>query len=42
MVYFLAGCAILILLLLAARLLSKANPRKLAFGMQDVGFDRIL
>lgn len=37
MVYFLAGCAILIVLLLAARLLSKANPRKLAFGMRKAG-----
>jgi DnaJ-like protein len=37
MVYFLAGCALLIILVLAARLLSKANPRKLAFGMRKAG-----
>lgn len=34
MVYFLAGCALLLLLVFAARGLSKANPRALAFGMR--------
>lgn len=37
MVYFLTGCALLILLLFAARLLSRANPRKLAFGFRKAG-----
>lgn len=35
--YLLAGCAVLIALLLAARLLVKANPRKLASDMRKVG-----
>jgi len=34
MVYFLAGCAILLVVLFGARLLSRANPRKLALGMR--------
>lgn len=37
MVYLLAGSAVLIALLLAARFLMKANPRRLAFGMRKVG-----
>lgn len=35
--YFLAGCAVLILFLLAARLLSKTNPQKLAYGLRKAG-----
>ena len=34
MVYFLAGCAILLVILFGARLLSRANPHKLALGMR--------
>ena len=37
MVYFLAGCALLIALILIARLLTKANPRKLALGARRAG-----
>lgn len=37
MVYFLAGCALLLVLLLIVRLLAKANPRKLAGGMRKAG-----
>ena len=37
MVYFLAGCALLVILILAARLLANANPRKLAFGLKKAG-----
>jgi DnaJ-like protein len=37
MVYFLVGCALLILLLFAARLITKANPRNLAFGLRKAG-----
>jgi len=34
MVYFLAGCALLIVLIFAARLITKVNPRNFAFGMR--------
>jgi len=37
MVYFLAGCALLVVLILGARLVAQVNPRKLAFGMRKVG-----
>lgn len=37
MVYFLAGCAVLILLLLGARLLARANPQKLATVLRKSG-----
>lgn len=37
MAYFLAGCAVLILLLLAGRLLVKANPRRLAAVVRKAG-----
>jgi hypothetical protein len=37
MVYFLAGCALLLVILFGARLLSSANPRKLALGMRKAG-----
>jgi hypothetical protein len=37
MVYFLAGVALLMLLLFAARLLTNVNPRKLAFGARKAG-----
>ena len=37
MSYFLAGCAVLIALLLAARFLVKANPRTLAQTLRKVG-----
>lgn len=36
MVFFLAGCALLILLLFAARALVRVNPRKLASGFRRV------
>jgi DnaJ domain len=34
MAYFLIGCALLVLLLLAGRLLARANPRTLAVGLR--------
>lgn len=37
MVYFLAGCALLVLLLFAAKALVRVNPRKLADGFRKVG-----
>lgn len=37
MVYFLAGVALLMLLLFGARLLTNVNPRKLAFGARKAG-----
>ena len=37
MVYLLAGCALLIVLLLAARFLVRANPRSLAQNLRKVG-----
>jgi len=37
MVYFLAGCALLVVLILVARLVAHGNPRKLAFGLRKVG-----
>ncbi|MGH6864737.1 MAG: DnaJ domain-containing protein [Methyloceanibacter sp.] len=37
MTYFLAGCAFLALLLLAARLLVRADPQSLAFGLRKAG-----
>lgn len=37
MVYLLAGCAVLMALLLAARVLVKANPQKLAATLRKVG-----
>jgi len=37
MVYFLAGCALLVLLLFAARSLTKANPRRLADAFRKAG-----
>ena len=37
MVYFLAGCALLVALIFLARLLTKANPRKLAQGARRAG-----
>jgi hypothetical protein len=37
MVYFLAGCAALVFVILAARLLTKVDPRKLAFVMKKAG-----
>jgi DnaJ domain len=37
MAYFLAGCAVLILLLLAARLITKADPRTLVAVMRNAG-----
>jgi hypothetical protein len=37
MAYFLAGCALLVLLLLAGRLLALANPRKLAAVIRKTG-----
>jgi len=36
MVYFLAGCALLVLLILGGRLLAKLNPRKLAFVLRKI------
>ena len=37
MVYFLAGCALLVFLVLCARFLTKADPKKLAFGLRKLG-----
>jgi hypothetical protein len=37
MVYFLAGCAALVLLILAARLLAHVDPRKLALVLKKAG-----
>jgi hypothetical protein len=37
MAYFLAGCAVLILLILAGRLLVKADPRRLAGALRKTG-----
>jgi hypothetical protein len=37
MAYFLAGCAVLILLLIAGRLLAAADPRKLAVALRKTG-----
>jgi hypothetical protein len=37
MVYFLAGCAVLIALIFLGRLMAKADPRKLAFILRKVG-----
>lgn len=37
MVYFLAGSALLVLLILGGRLLAKVNPRKLAFVLRKAG-----
>jgi hypothetical protein len=37
MAYFLAGCALLVLLLLGGRLLTRANPRMLAAALRKIG-----
>jgi len=37
MAYFLAGCALLVLLLIAGRLLAAADPRKLAVAIRKTG-----
>jgi DnaJ-like protein len=37
MVYFLAGCALLLVVIFSARLVAYVNPRKLAFGLKKVG-----
>jgi hypothetical protein len=37
MVYFLAGCAVLLLLILGGRLLANADPRKLAGALRKIG-----
>ena len=37
MVYFLAGCALLLLLILAGRMLTAVDPRKLAVGLRKTG-----
>ena len=37
MAYFLVGCALLIVILLAGRLLVKADPQKLAAGLRKAG-----
>lgn len=37
MVYFFLGCALLVVLLLAARAIVRANPRQLAGGIRKVG-----
>jgi hypothetical protein len=37
MVYFLAGCAVLLLLVFAGRMLAAIDPRKLAVGMRKAG-----
>ena len=37
MVYFLAGCALLILLIFALRFVTKVNPRNLAGGLRKAG-----
>jgi len=37
MAYFLVGCALLVLLILAGRQLARANPRSLAVGLRRMG-----
>ena len=37
MVYFLAGCAVLVLLILGGRLLARVDPKKLAFILRKTG-----
>jgi DnaJ domain len=42
MVYFLAGCALLVLLILGGRLLARVDPRNLAFALRKISGAAVL